>query len=378
MARLQSRNERQSKRNLKIVAENAALKAGVQLLMEATDVDQARLTVEDQLRDISIATDIDLLFVSTLDGNPLAGLIRDGAEMTRIDLSGLPGTAGLFEHRGIKYQITSIPVTQANESLAILSVGEVVDFDTLNTPIVLLHSGRIVESTLSSVPTRELQEALRGCSGDAECEARVPGGGRISFAASVDLGGGYSVRRWIDLDASLQLVHATIQRVFVIAGAIGLIAVIALTWGSSRVIAKPITRVVRHLRESERSGTLSEFDASVAAAAEVRELMVGFNRAATAIRVGQDNLHNAYVQFVQSLASALDARDTDTAGYSGRVCRFACAIASSMNFDNDALEVIGIGACSTISVRSASLIPYCKRLAVSLMRSSLSYSSTQP
>jgi HD-GYP domain-containing protein (c-di-GMP phosphodiesterase class II) len=160
----------------------------------------------------------------------------------------------------------------------------------------------------------------------------------------MDLGGGYMLRRLIDLHGTLRPVHATIQRVFIIAGAIALIGVIVLTWVSSRVIVEPIGRVVRHLRQSERTGTLSEFDATTGTAAEVRELMVGFNRAASAIRAGQENLHTAYVQFVQSLASALDARDPYTAGHSGRVCRFACTIASSMNFDRDSLRTIAIGA----------------------------------
>src|SRR5262245_48744958 len=47
------RNERQNRRILRIVAENPALKAGLQLLiMERNSRDEARRTVEDQLSEI--------------------------------------------------------------------------------------------------------------------------------------------------------------------------------------------------------------------------------------------------------------------------------------------------------------------------------------
>src|SRR3954466_11648854 len=54
-ARMQSRNERQSKRYLRIVAENAALNAGLQLMLTDQAGTDARLTVEDQLRDLCSA-----------------------------------------------------------------------------------------------------------------------------------------------------------------------------------------------------------------------------------------------------------------------------------------------------------------------------------
>ena len=51
IARMQAHNERQNKRNLRIVAENAALKAGLQLLLDAPNDRDTSLTVEEQLRE---------------------------------------------------------------------------------------------------------------------------------------------------------------------------------------------------------------------------------------------------------------------------------------------------------------------------------------
>ena len=93
-ARVQARSARQNQRYLRIVGENAALKAGLQLLLADPNSDAARLTVEDQLREICSASHIDLLFVSRPDGLWLAGVIRDGQEMVAIKSAAAPSTHG--------------------------------------------------------------------------------------------------------------------------------------------------------------------------------------------------------------------------------------------------------------------------------------------
>ena len=106
---------------------------------------------------------------------------------------------------------------------------------------------------------------------------------------------------------------------------LALVVAVMFTCVSSRVIVESDRQCDRTPARKRADRTLNNFDVTVTAAPEIRELMLGFNRAAAAIRGGQDNLYAAYVEFVQSLASALDARDPYTAGHSGRVCRFACA-----------------------------------------------------
>jgi HD-GYP domain-containing protein (c-di-GMP phosphodiesterase class II) len=69
-----------------------------------------------------------------------------------------------------------------------------------------------------------------------------------------------------------------------------------------------------------------------------------FNHAAAVIREAEANLGRAYVEFVGSLASALDARDRYTAGHSRRVSERACAIAEAMNLTPEELHEIRIGA----------------------------------
>ena len=60
-ARVRARSELQNSRFLRIVGESATLKAGVQLLLENPKSAEARLTVEDQLREISETLGFDFL-----------------------------------------------------------------------------------------------------------------------------------------------------------------------------------------------------------------------------------------------------------------------------------------------------------------------------
>src|SRR5437867_6337609 len=61
MARLQSKSELQNSRFLRIVGENTSLKAGLQLLRAERKSPQARLTVEDQLREMCDTMGFDYL-----------------------------------------------------------------------------------------------------------------------------------------------------------------------------------------------------------------------------------------------------------------------------------------------------------------------------
>jgi putative nucleotidyltransferase with HDIG domain len=89
---------------------------------------------------------------------------------------------------------------------------------------------------------------------------------------------------------------------------------------------------------------LPEFDKELSGVREIRDLTAGFNRAAAAIREARDGLQGAYVEFVESLANALDARDRYTAGHSDRVSELACATATALGVTPGEVEKIRIGA----------------------------------
>jgi HD-GYP domain-containing protein (c-di-GMP phosphodiesterase class II) len=346
ISQMRSKSELQNSRFLRIVGESAALKAGVQLVLADPKSGDARLTVEDQLREICEMLKFDFLLVSNLDGHALAGVMRMGDQLLAMDVAHTPPPQrGFFTVGGRTYQVTSIPVDQADEHVATLSVGEHFDFSELNTPAVLAHHGKILMSNIPGVSLAEVESALRACPDQAECEMRLHDEAYLSLPMeSIYFGDGYLLRSLQSVDSASAPVQSILRSVFVFAGVGALLGMLILSVLSSRSIVGPISNVVAHLRESQRTGVLPEFPKQRVQTLEIRALTESFNEAAAAIREGRDRLYRAYVEFVGSLASALDARDRYTAGHSHRVSEFSCAIAIAMNISGQELEEIRIGA----------------------------------
>jgi HD-GYP domain-containing protein (c-di-GMP phosphodiesterase class II) len=77
---------------------------------------------------------------------------------------------------------------------------------------------------------------------------------------------------------------------------------------------------------------------------EINLLAAAINRAATAVAHSHEQLDQAALDFVETMAQALDARDPCTAGHSNRVSDFATAIALTMGFAPGEIETIRLGA----------------------------------
>ena len=345
MAHMQAKSELQNSRFLRVVGDNAPLKAGLQLMLSEKDSGDARRTVEDQLREICGTLSFDFLLVSNPDGAPMAGVIRNGA-LVAMDIAGVrPPQRGFYTIGGITYQVTSLPLNQGDENIGILSVGERFDFSEFSTPAVLIRNGKVLKSSVPDVPFAETESALERCHGQSECEIRLGNQSYLSLPMdSIYFGDGYILRSMQNVDSASGPVQSILRNVFVVAGLGALLAALVLSVMSSRSIVHPIAAVISKLRESAKTGVLPEFEANLSAIQEIHELMESFNRAAAAIHESEANLRRAYVEFVESLASALDARDRYTAGHSQRVSYGACAIAEAMKFTSHRMQEIRIGA----------------------------------
>ncbi len=346
MARAHARAELHNNRFLGIVAENAPLKAGIQLLLQNVASGDARRTVEDQLRQICQPLNFDFLLASDTDGRAIAGVMGAADRFAAMDLTRLhPPARGFFSADGRIYQVTTVPVDQGDENLASLSVGEGFDFSELNIPAVLTRYGQVMALSVPGVRAGQLQPALLSCRPGAECEIRLAGQSYLSLPLEMaSLGDGYLLRSLQNIDAVSGPMQAILRKVFVFAGLGAVLAALTIGAVSSRSIVRPIAAVVSELRDSARTGVLPEFRPDRASIQELRELMQSFNRAAAGIREGREHLHRAYVEFVQSLASALDARDRYTAGHSRRVSEWSCAAAGAMGISAAQIEEIRIGA----------------------------------
>jgi HD-GYP domain-containing protein (c-di-GMP phosphodiesterase class II) len=347
--------ERGSLRNsryLRVVGENAALKAGIQLMRSTPEEVEAQLTVEDQLNELCEQMGFDLLMVSAPDGTPLAGVARKPgaasvtpalAPISPADLSSLRD--GSLALNGRLLQIASVPVNFGEEDLARLSVGEYFDLKQFSTPVALLRAGTVIASSLDSASAGQIEESLRSCNRELSCDARIAGSSYISLPVNgVRLGPGYSLRSFENLDSAMAPINGLLRRSWLTLSLCALVAALAFGANASRSIAGPIASMARRLKTAEKTGLLPQFPSGQSSIREVRELMESFNRAATAVRESRDELHAAYIEFVGSLASALDARDCYTAGHSHRVSRLSCATADAMHLDPPLIERLRIGA----------------------------------
>jgi HD-GYP domain-containing protein (c-di-GMP phosphodiesterase class II) len=345
MARTRGQNELQNSRFLRIVAENPSLKAGLQLLLSEPKSGEARVTVEDQLRQISESLSFDFLVISDSNHAPLAGVLRIDNQLVVMDVRRMnPPFAGFFTFGDNTYQVNSFSMDVNQENIGYLSIGEHFDLSEFGSPTVLAQNGKVLRSSVPRASLSELEASLGSCTQQAECEVRLAGETYLTLPSdSIYFGQGYMLRSFQSVDSVNAPVQGVLRRVFVIAGLGAMLAAAALTFFSSRSIVRPIASVVARLREGETTGVLPVFQSTPTAIREISDLTNSFNRTATSLRESQENLQRAYVEFVESLASSLDARDDYTAGHSRRVSDYSCAIAKAMRLPDHEIEIIRVG-----------------------------------
>lgn len=379
LAREQARNQARDRKWLQGVAESSTLKAGLQLLYTeraaapsdpshksveeqarsavldlaySTAQDQARNTVQDQLSEICDSLGFDFIMVSGLHGEPLAAVARYEGGFTPVKLLRLQAPEqGFFSVDDRLYQVTSVPVEEAGAQVATLTVGGRFDISRFGVPAVLLHKGVVIATGTRDAAPAQFEKALAACGAGRECEPRIGNQTYLSLPLGVTAAGvtaagadSYVLRSLQNVDAASAPLQAVLRKLFLIAGLAALAAMFGISALSSRAIALLLAEVAAQLRSSAMTGELPEFAETPGGVQEIRDLTRGFNYAAKAVREGRERLTLAYVQFVGSLAQALDARDAYTAGHSRRVSEYSCAIAKALQISGPELETIRTGA----------------------------------
>jgi putative nucleotidyltransferase with HDIG domain len=349
LAREQARNEGRNRKLLEGIGENPSLKAGLQLLAtEGGATEQARNTVQDQLSEICDSLSFDFIMVSGASGEPLAAVVRYAGGFAPVNLMRLhPPEQGFFSADGRLYEVTSVPIREADAQVATLTVGGRFDISRFGVPAVLLHDGAVIAAQMRDLAPAQIEAAVAACSPSADCNLRIQDRQYLSLPLARPGGSGndgYSLRSLQNVDAASAPLQTVLRKLFLVAGFLALAAMLGISALSSRSIARPLVDVVTHLRLSAATGELPEFPENHGGAHEIRDLTQGFNNAARAVHESRERLTRAYVQFVGSLAQALDARDAYTAGHSRRVSEYSCAIAEAMNLAADDMEIIRVGA----------------------------------
>ena len=349
LTREQDRTEARNQILLHGVAENPSLKAGLQLLAtEHGARDQARATVQDQLSEIGASLQFDFIMISNAAPTPLAAVVRDAGGFAPVDLENArPPLQGFFSADDRLYDVTSVPIHEADTQVATLTVGSRFDIARYGVSAVLLHHGTVVAAQTRDIALARVEKALSSCAPAAECEVSIQDQMFLSLPLGLQAAAGndgYSLRTLQNIDAASAPLQAALRTLFFVSGLVALAAMLGISALSTRAITRPLADVVRRLRASAAAGELPEFPEDFGGVREIHDLAHGFNHAARAVREGRERLTDAYVQFVGSLAQALDARDAYTAGHSRRVSEYSCAIARAMNLPEAALETVRVGA----------------------------------
>lgn len=350
IAKMHAKSDLENSRFLRVAGENSALKAGMQLLLANRKNSDARSTVEDQLRELGGRMGFDFMLVSGPDGSPLAGVVREGSpQSSAVQLVPLNpaqlerSQAGLLLLNGRIFQVASVPVDVDDENIGALAVGELFNVSDFTNQVVLVRDGRAIESNISGVSISELGSGLSTCKEQGECDLKLHGASWLSIPIE-SYGSGYVLRSLENVDEAAGPIQVKLNRIFLELATVCVLVSLLCGMGTSSSIAGPIAAVVAHLRSAAYTGKLRAVAMRPSSIAEIQELAQIYNQAAISVEAANDHLQSAYLEFVGSLANALDARDQYTAGHSRRVSDLSCAVAEALGMTQRDVERIRIGA----------------------------------
>jgi HD-GYP domain-containing protein (c-di-GMP phosphodiesterase class II) len=241
------------------------------------------------------------------------------------------------------FQFTSAPINGDSANNGTLSVGTYFRLPQPDKPSVLVHDGAVIDFNFPDVLDTQIEAAMKGCAGRQECDFRL---GRANWIAMPmqELGGGYTLWSLENLDEVTSPFRERLRSFFLLMELGSLLIALLFSIVSSRSMEKPVALVIAQLRKAEQTGVLPVAPIAFSSTTEMRELTESYTRAAVSARIARQKLQSAYLEFLSSLANALDARDRYTAGHSGRVGHYASVTAVAMSLDSDRVEQIRIGA----------------------------------
>lgn len=344
--------ERRNTRLLTQVSEDSGLKAGMGLLREArygqAPDGRALALINEQVAGLAKSLQYDFVYLIDSEGAPITAF--DG-QSAKIPLDNI--TSGLqffpvMQLRGGFYTGTTVPINVGSENLGAIVFGKKFEMSASeNEYEALVHDGNVLLSNLPRSNASELQNQLENkCDkSNRQCEVKLTSENFIvAPVRRAGLGDKVQLLKLLSIDAATEAFDDGFDRAFLAIGLIGLIFTALLASIGSRSISKPITRLIGQMNESERQGNFQTSFLIPSKITEVRHLEEAFQRAAVAILQSQVDLERSTLDFVESMAQALDARDPYTAGHSNRVSVNSVTLAEAMGLSPDEVEVVRIGA----------------------------------
>jgi putative nucleotidyltransferase with HDIG domain len=124
----------------------------------------------------------------------------------------------------------------------------------------------------------------------------------------------------------------------------GLVLAIVQGLAISQLTASGWRGVRQAVLDSERTGRFAPNFPEDSSLPEANRMAAVLNRAARSVLNSQTDLDGAYLQFIETMAQALDARDPYTAGHSLRVAEYSHALAKAMGLPAEEAETIRVAA----------------------------------
>ena len=289
-----------------VLAESAGLKAAIGLLHEPASSPEAaaevRRTIEAQLREMHNLVGFDLLAVTDWKDRTVAAVEYGGnASGSAQQALEMPAHPSLLEADGELYELTSTPITIADERIGDLKLGNKFELSRYHFggDTALLHNGRILRATLppSAWPSLE-SELQRGCPApESECEIRRNGETfLVSPLHEAWLGPGYRLVALRSLDGALHAFTAGWIPVLMRVGVSGVLLALLCTLATSRSVSRPLRDLMAQLQKGEQASQFPERVTAGQGVGELRSLAETFNRVAAAERRTRNELEKAKLE----------------------------------------------------------------------------------
>jgi len=340
---------------LQLISEDPALQQALRELEHAGGVHQTRAQAEQVLdahaRAAREFAGSDFVTLSDSLGKPLAAV--SGREpshvppVSRYDHLG----SGLHSIAGTLYVVTFVPIRTEGRRIGALTLGKRFDFAGLEKlgPAGLLYRDRLVRTTFAPAMAAEAENRIHPDCYRVGCELRI---GAEDFLvtpvsrafAGTRLGDAYQILSFRSIDAAMDDLTRRFRPVLPVIGLCIFLLAVGISALTSRAVSHPLQQLIAQLARSEASGKLQADFPVDFPTREMNQLAASFNRAAAAAMQCTVQLDRASIEFVETMAHALDARDPYTAGHSNRVRDYATAIATAMQLPAEEIEVIRVGA----------------------------------
>ncbi len=206
----------------------------------------------------------------------------------------------------------------------------------------------VLRAEIKTAVMRSLRETQHDCLRTG-CESRIGGEDFLVLpvsraAAGASLGPEDQVLSFRPVGAAVDLVMGGFRARLPALVVAVLLLCLGLAVFVSHALSRPLHQLVTRLERSQSSGRWDADFPEDSSTREVNLLAEAINRAAAAVAHSNERLDQTAIDFVETMAQALDARDPCSAGHSKRVSDYATAIAATRGLSPGEIETIRFGA----------------------------------